>query len=142
VWLWILVASALGIVVAALAGWWLVRRYARPPKQLVERVGALSWRQRFDFAVGLMRDERLPIAVRLLIPALALYLLLPLDIIPDFIPVVGALDDILVILVVLRLVLRSIPAELLDEHLDRYEVRHALPGGEDRVRPARQMGRR
>ncbi len=121
-WLWALFGAAiLGLLLAVIAAWWLLRRFARPPKVLVERIGRLSWRQRLSLAVGLVRDPRLPLRVRLLIPAVLLYLVLPLDIIPDFIPVIGALDDILVVLIALRLLLRSVPEALLEEHIARLE---------------------
>ena len=45
----------------------------------------------------LLRDSRVPLRAKLVIPALALYLAMPFDIIPDFLPVVGHLDDVVVI---------------------------------------------
>ena len=63
----------------------------------------------------LLADSRVPPTRK---PALALlvgYLALPFDLIPDFIPVAGQLDDAILVALVLRLVLRGGPA-LLDEH--------------------------
>jgi len=57
----------------------------------------------------LLRDERLPRRHKLLVAALLPYLLLPFDLIPDFIPVAGQLDDAVIVALVLRRVLRSNP---------------------------------
>ncbi len=63
----------------------------------------------------LLRDERLPGRHKLLVAALLPYLLLPFDLIPDFIPVAGQLDDAVIVALVLRRVLRASP-ELVEEH--------------------------
>jgi uncharacterized membrane protein YkvA (DUF1232 family) len=120
-WLWALVAAISGLVLTGVVAWWLLRRFARPPNALVERIGRLTWRRRLSLAVALVREPRIPLSARLVIPAVLLYLVLPLDIIPDFIPVIGALDDILVVLIGFRLLLRSVPEALLEEHLSRLE---------------------
>jgi uncharacterized membrane protein YkvA (DUF1232 family) len=62
----------------------------------------------------LLRDERLPRRKRLLVGALVSYLALPFDLVPDFIPVVGQLDDAVAVAFVLRRVARGDP-ELLRE---------------------------
>jgi Protein of unknown function (DUF1232) len=43
--------------------------------------------------VALTRDKRVPLRLRVLPPAFVLYLASPLDVIPDFIPVIGLIDD-------------------------------------------------
>jgi uncharacterized membrane protein YkvA (DUF1232 family) len=57
--------------------------------------------------------------------ALVLYLAMPLDLIPDFIPVIGHLDDLLIVLIGAGLLLRSIPRYVIEEHVSRYEARRA-----------------
>jgi len=64
----------------------------------------------------LLRDDRVPRRHKLLIGALVLYLAMPVDLVPDFIPVVGALDDAIIVALVLRTVFRSAGAEVLGEH--------------------------
>ena len=64
----------------------------------------------------LMRDPRVPRSRKLLLGALIAYLALPIDLIPDFIPVAGQLDDAIVVALVLRSVLRAGGRELLREH--------------------------
>jgi uncharacterized membrane protein YkvA (DUF1232 family) len=62
------------------------------------------------------RDPRSPWAARLLCLLIAAYALSPIDLIPDFIPVLGLLDDALLIPAGLWLVGRLLPAGLMDEH--------------------------
>jgi uncharacterized membrane protein YkvA (DUF1232 family) len=62
------------------------------------------------------RDPRTPWAARLLCLLIAAYALSPIDLIPDFIPVLGLLDDALLIPAGLWLVARLLPAGLMDEH--------------------------
>jgi uncharacterized membrane protein YkvA (DUF1232 family) len=120
-WFWALIGAIVALLILAVATPWLLRRLARPQQALVRRIGKLPWRAKAQLACALMRDPRLPISVRLVIPAAVLYLVLPLDIIPDFIPILGQLDDLLVLLVAMRLIMRSIPEALLDEHIARLE---------------------
>jgi uncharacterized membrane protein YkvA (DUF1232 family) len=62
-----------------------------------------------------VRDPRVPRRRKLLLVALAAYLALPFDLIPDFVPVAGQLDDAILVALVLRIVLRSGGPELLRE---------------------------
>ncbi|HLB27311.1 MAG TPA: DUF1232 domain-containing protein [Dehalococcoidia bacterium] len=47
---------------------------------------------------------------------------MPLDIIPDFVPVIGHLDDALVLLIGIALVLRFTPRGVLEEQVERLEA--------------------
>jgi uncharacterized membrane protein YkvA (DUF1232 family) len=64
----------------------------------------------------LLGDDRVPRRRKLLLGALIGYLALPFDLIPDFIPVAGQLDDAIIVALVLRSVLRSGGPQLLQEH--------------------------
>jgi uncharacterized membrane protein YkvA (DUF1232 family) len=64
----------------------------------------------------LLRDPRVPRRRKLLLALLALYLASPIDLIPDFVPVAGQLDDALLVAFVLRRVLRGSGPELVREH--------------------------
>ena len=48
--------------------------------------------------------------------AVAVYALSPIDLIPDFIPVIGYLDDLIIVQLGILLAVRLIPAEILAEH--------------------------
>jgi uncharacterized membrane protein YkvA (DUF1232 family) len=65
---------------------------------------------------GLLRDPRVPRRHKRLLGLLVGYLALPFDLVPDFIPVAGHLDDALVVVLALRVVLRGSGTELLREH--------------------------
>jgi uncharacterized membrane protein YkvA (DUF1232 family) len=65
---------------------------------------------------ALLRDPRVPTGRKVLLAALVAYLAMPFDLVPDFIPVAGQLDDAIVVALVLRSVLRSGGQELLREH--------------------------
>jgi uncharacterized membrane protein YkvA (DUF1232 family) len=62
------------------------------------------------------RDPRTPWYARWLALAIAAYALSPIDLIPDFIPVLGLLDDVLIVPLGVWLVVRLIPEEVLAEH--------------------------
>jgi uncharacterized membrane protein YkvA (DUF1232 family) len=64
----------------------------------------------------LLGDDRLARRNRLLLGALVGYLALPFDLVPDFIPVVGLVDDAIIVALVLRAVLRSGGPDLVREH--------------------------
>jgi len=59
------------------------------------------------------RDPRTPWFARVIALAIAAYALSPIDLIPDFIPVLGYLDDVIIVPLGLWLVLRLIPAEVM-----------------------------
>lgn len=59
------------------------------------------------------RDPRCPWPIRLLALGVAAYALSPIDLIPDFIPILGYVDDLLIVPLGLWWVLRSLPTEVL-----------------------------
>jgi uncharacterized membrane protein YkvA (DUF1232 family) len=61
----------------------------------------------------LLSDRRAPVAVRLALVGLLAWLLNPIDLIPEFIPVLGPLDDVVVAIIVLRYVRRRLGDEEL-----------------------------
>jgi uncharacterized membrane protein YkvA (DUF1232 family) len=63
----------------------------------------------------LVRDPRVPRRRKLLLGALGAYLALPFDLVPDFIPVAGQLDDAIVVALVLRHVVRAQGEPLIRE---------------------------
>ncbi|MGE0749255.1 MAG: YkvA family protein [Variibacter sp.] len=62
------------------------------------------------------RDPRVPWYVKALALAVAAYAASPIDLIPDFIPVLGYLDDLIIVPLGIALVVRLIPPEIMDEH--------------------------
>jgi uncharacterized membrane protein YkvA (DUF1232 family) len=64
----------------------------------------------------LLRDPRIPKRKKALLIALAGYLALPFDLVPDFIPVAGQLDDVVIVAFVLRSFLRGGGEPIVREH--------------------------
>jgi len=114
-WLWLLVV-ALAFLLAGTAAALHLRRdpFARSTLAALER---LTWRQRFEVARAIARDRRVPRLARWLPLALAVYLAFPIDLIPDFIPLLGQLDDVLAVALVLWLLIRLVPHGVIEEHL-------------------------
>lgn len=65
--------------------------------------------------------------VKMMLGAAIGYALLPLDLIPDWIPVVGQLDDFVIVPVLIRIALRLTPAEVIRECRDKVHKRHLNP---------------
>ncbi len=66
----------------------------------------------------LFKDPRVPLAEKAFLAGAIVYVISPLDLIPDFIPFIGEVDDIyLVSLTILRLITRT-PDEVIREHWD------------------------
>lgn len=70
----------------------------------------------------LATDRRVPRHVRFVLPALAVYLVSPIDVIPDFLPVVGHVDDVMLVLGALRYFMRNAGEDV---------VRSCWPGTDD-----------
>ena len=68
------------------------------------------------YALG---DRRVPWYARALAGAVVAYAVSPIDLIPDFIPVLGLLDDIIIIPAGMYLVFRLVPAEVVAEYRER-----------------------
>lgn len=68
------------------------------------------------FLLRVGRDRRVPWAAKAALVGLGLYLASPIDIIPDWIPVAGYLDDVIVVGFVVSYVLARVPREVVREH--------------------------
>jgi uncharacterized membrane protein YkvA (DUF1232 family) len=62
------------------------------------------------------RDPRVPWYAKAIALAVAAYSLSPIDLIPDFIPVIGYLDDLIIVPLGIALVVRMIPPDVMAEH--------------------------
>lgn len=83
--------------------------------EVVRAVLDLPWRGRARLVWRLMRNRRVPLPAKLILPALVLYLMTPIDLIPDFIPVLGYLDDVLVIILAFWAFDRLVPPGVVAE---------------------------
>ena len=99
------------------------------------RISLEKWRQRAGrlkaetYALYLAyRDPRVPFYVKLFVALVVGLAFSPIDLIPDFIPVLGYLDDIIVVPLGAALAVRMIPAEVLSE--SRQRAREMVERGE------------
>jgi len=88
------------------AGWRGVRIVRHLPQ-----FARLYWR--------LLRDRRVSIWPKALLVLSVLYVLSPLDLIPDVIPFLGEVDDLIVLIVVCKLFVYLCPREVVREHVQR-----------------------
>jgi uncharacterized membrane protein YkvA (DUF1232 family) len=94
------------------------------PSQLPERSGKLTdlmtWFREFFSQFGLawrlFWDERVPFGTKFVPLLTLLYLVLPIDIVPDAFLGVGQVDDIVLLLVGLRIFISLCPLEVVEEH--------------------------
>lgn len=63
----------------------------------------------------LRRDPRVPRRAKVAVALAGLWVLSPIDLIPEFLPVIGPLDDVVVVALALRYAARQVPAEVLFE---------------------------
>lgn len=80
---------------------------------------AHSLRQHLTLYTAIYRDPRTPWLARCLLGAALAYLALPFDLIPDFLPVIGHLDDVLIVPGLIFLALRLVPLEVYNDHRQR-----------------------
>ncbi len=73
------------------------------------------------------RDPRVPWYAKLAAAAVAAYALSPIDLIPDFIPVLGYLDEVILLPITLALVIRMIPNPLTAEFREEAQRRSERP---------------
>ena len=73
------------------------------------------------------RDPRVPWYAKCMAILVAAYALSPIDLIPDFIPVIGYLDDLLLLPLGILLVIRLVPPGMLTEHRTVAENQENLP---------------
>ena len=73
------------------------------------------------------RDPRTPFVAKLVAVVITAYALSPIDLIPDFVPVVGYLDDMILVPLGIMLAVRLVPVALLEEFRGRAAELAELP---------------
>ena len=81
----------------------------------------LRFKRELQLYRNILADPRTPRLTKFLLGLAVAYALSPVDLIPDFIPIIGYLDDAVIIPILVYFALKTIPRPLLDEH------RKALP---------------
>jgi uncharacterized membrane protein YkvA (DUF1232 family) len=97
--------------------------------RLGQRVGDWArWLRRDVHAIYLSaRDPRMPWYAKAWALVIAAYAVSPIDLIPDFIPVIGHLDDVILVPLGVMLAVRLIPAEVLDDNRRQAEAAAEAP---------------
>ena len=121
----VLIIAVVVLVLCGVGAWLAWKWSKREVKAMLRRVDKLPLGRKLELAWLIFRDERVPTASRAILPLLFLYLALPIDLIPDFIPVLGHVDDVVVAIAAATLLVRSAPRGVLEEHLTRLELETA-----------------
>lgn len=79
------------------------------------RVTARQFKRRIALYKAVYSHPRTPRIARWLLWAAVAYALSPLDLIPDFIPVIGHLDDVVIVPLFVVLAMRMVPDEVIGE---------------------------
>jgi uncharacterized membrane protein YkvA (DUF1232 family) len=88
---------------------------------LRKRILALPIRDKIALLWRMFRDPEVPLPPKAILPVLVAYLVMPFDLSPDFVPVLGQLDDVLVIALGLGAFLWLTPRHIIERHLRELE---------------------
>ena len=130
-WAWLLISLGVFVVIYALFLGWLVIRGRREDA----RAFATFIPDCLVLVTRLTRDPRVPRRRKVLLLGLVAYLSLPFDLVPDFIPVAGQLDDAIIVALVLRHFVKAGGEQMIHELWPGPEqslaliLRIARPGG-------------
>jgi uncharacterized membrane protein YkvA (DUF1232 family) len=116
-WIAVVVVGLLAVWAGLIALLWIVRPRDVRLRELVGVVPDL-----LRLVRDLIRDRSVPMRVRIVLVGLLAWLISPIDLIPDFVPVLGPLDDVVVAVLVLRYVRRQ---------LGDAELRRRWPGSSE-----------
>src|ERR1043166_1898279 len=89
---------------------------------------ARSFKRELIVYQRVLRDQRTPVAAKLFLAVAIGYFCMPFDLIPDFIPVIGHLDDAIVIPALVFAALRCLPPGIVSEHRDKVIREQAASG--------------
>lgn len=88
----------------------------------------LTHAERLEFARLVIRDGSLPVVPRALVALAAAYLALPIDLIPDFIPIIGHADDFLVVTLLIGIITRAVPQDQLEATISQARLARSARG--------------
>jgi uncharacterized membrane protein YkvA (DUF1232 family) len=92
---------------------------------------ACSFKRELIVYRRVLRDERTPLSAKLFLALAIGYLCMPFDLIPDFLPIIGHLDDAIVIPALVFAALCLVPRELVSEHREQVLCEQAAASRED-----------
>lgn len=139
-WLYVALAVLTGIILGSLLTWWYIRWLGR--REPYGTFLRLRTRRKITFFRLLLQDrhKQVPVYVKAIPILLVVYLSIPFDLIPDFVPVLGYLDDVALAMVALVLIIKLTPrpavlAMLQEAGGDTLVVAAAAPPALDAERP-------
>lgn len=108
-----IVATAVLAVAVVMATWSVLVALARrlPPGTARDLASVLP--DAVTTVRRLRRDPRVPRSARVAVALAGLWVLSPIDLVPEFLPVIGALDDVVVVALAFRFAARSVPRDVL-----------------------------
>jgi uncharacterized membrane protein YkvA (DUF1232 family) len=116
-WFYLAILIVAGLALSSLSLFGLVRWLAtREPYGAFVR---LRTRHKLTFFRLMLSDARVPLLIKAIPVALLVYLANPFDLVPDFIPVLGYLDDVAVALLALVAVIKLLPRPVVLDLLHR-----------------------
>jgi uncharacterized membrane protein YkvA (DUF1232 family) len=126
-WWYVVLAVVAGIIAGSLLTWWYIRWLGKR-----EPYGAflrLRTRRKITFFRLLLRDrhKQVPIYVKAIPILLVVYLSIPFDLIPDFVPVLGYLDDVALAMFALVLIIKLTPRQAVLGMLEEAQGDGASP---------------
>ena len=83
----------------------------------------------------LMMDRRVPLRVKLILPAALVYLISPFDVVHDIVPILGRIDDVLVLILSLAFFLGTAPRDIVMEHVRGSRSGDAASGSDEKGKP-------
>lgn len=85
----------------------------------------LNWQQlgqEFQVTWQLLWDDRVPLYAKAIPLGTGLYVIMPIDLLPDAVPIIGKLDDIVLMLVALRVFVALAPREVVEEYARQRDI--------------------
>ena len=122
-----LLVALIGVLL--LAALYLVVRSSRRGKRFMR----LPLKGKIAFAKALARDPEIPAYAKGVLAVTIAYLALPFDLIPDFIPVLGQLDDLFLAGIAVAMIIMLVPGDRFDAALEAAEPAPPVP---EKRRPA------
>ncbi len=126
---WLKLLIVLAVVTAAFIALAILLAFTLSRREPYRSFLRLKLGQKVRFLKSLLTDGRVPLRAKLVPALLVAYLAMPFDLIPDFIPVLGYLDDVVIVVAALALFVWMCPRAVVDELLLASQKGAAGKGG-------------
>lgn len=112
------VVLAIGVLIALTAITLRVLRISRRGRRFL----GLPVRGKLTFGRTLLADPGVPLPAKVVLTLLVAYLAMPFDLIPDFVPVIGQLDDAFVAFLAIAILILAVPRDRFEAALRKAEL--------------------